>query len=439
MKKINTLKSSKSKCLNGIISVPGDKSISHRAIMLSSLCYGSVKIYGLLEATDVQNTIKAIKSLGIKIVKKKNFYQVFGNGGNFKKTSNYLDFGNSGTGARLMIGMLSTKSIEITFIGDESLSKRPMSRITEPLKKFGVRVDNTNGFLPVKLEQSDFLFTNSFDIKIASAQVKSAVILACLNLKGETIINEYSPSRNHTEILLKHLGAKINVKKTDKKNIITISGPNTLKPKDIFIPGDISSAAFLIVACLLCEESLIKIKSVGINYLRTGLIDVLKKMKGKIFITKTWEVNGEKFADINIETSQLIGCTVNSNISARLIDEFPILFVAASFAKGITKFSNLNELKFKESDRLTTMAKSLKKCGVKLELGENSIRIYGKNIQTGGVTICTENDHRIAMSMLIFGLRAEKPIKVDKIEMIETSFPGFYELLKKIGSKIEFV
>ena len=439
MKKIITLKSHKSKSLNGIITVPGDKSISHRSIMLGSLCYGEVKIFGILEATDVLDTIKVIKSLGIRIQKKKNYYKVFGNGGNFKKSSNFLDFGNSGTGVRLMIGMLSTKNMEVTFVGDESLSKRPMSRITEPLKKFGVNIDDKKGFLPVKLKKSNFLFPNTIDIKIGSAQIKSALILASLDLKGESLITEYFPSRNHTELLLRHLGANIEIKKLKNKNVIKISGPNTLKPKNIVIPGDISSAAFIIVACLLCENSQITIKSVGVNYLRTGIIDILIRMKGKVDILKSWEINGEKFADISVRTSKLFGCNVESNISTRLIDEYPILFVAACFAKGTTTFSNLKELQFKESDRLKTMAESLEKCGVKLKLGTGSLKIFGNEKQTGGANINTKNDHRIAMSMLIFGLKSEKPIKVDKIDMIETSFPGFYKLLKKIGSKIEYI
>jgi len=439
MRKINTLKSYKSKSLNGIINVPGDKSISHRSIIMGSLCHGLVKIFGILESTDVLNTIKTLRLLGVKITKKKTHFEVFGNGGKFKPSVRSLDFGNSGTGVRLMIGMLSSRNIDATFVGDKSLSKRPMSRITNPLKKFGANLSDKNGFLPVKLKKSQSLTPNSVDIKIGSAQIKSALILASLNLNGKSVINELVPSRDHSEILLKYLGASIEIKKKSNKNKIIISGPTILKARDIYIPGDISSAAFIIVATLLCDDSSVQIKSVGINFLRSGILDVLRKMNGKIKILKQWIINGEKIADIEVMSSELQGCIVDSKISTRLIDEYPILFVAASFANGCSTFTNLEELKFKESDRLKVMAEALKSCGVKLELSENSIKIFGERKNKGGIKVNTHNDHRIAMSMLVFGLISDKPIQVDQIKMIETSFPGFYELFKKIGSKIKYV
>ena len=439
MKKIITLKSFKSKSLNGIINVPGDKSISQRALMFGSLCYGSVKIYGLLQSTDVLNTLKSLKLLGIKIVLNKDFCEVFGTGGVFSKPTKPLNFGNSGTGVRLMMGMLSTKIDGISFTGDSSLRKRPMLRIIEPLQKFGANFSHNNGLLPILIQRSNFLSPAEIDINIGSAQIKSAVILASLSLKGTTVINELYPSRNHTEILLNHFGAEIKIKKKKNTNTIFVNGPVILNNKDIVIPGDFSSAAFIIVSCLICKNSDITIKSVGINFFRIGLLEVIKKMNGNITILKEWDENGEKFADIRVKSSKLIGCKVTSEISTRLIDEYPILFVAASFAEGSTTFTNLGELKFKESNRLSSMAEALRISGVKLEEKKDSIKIYGNESQKGGCKIKTYDDHRIAMSMLIFGLFSDEPIEVDEIKMIETSFPSFHNLMKKIGAKIDFI
>lgn len=439
MKKIITLKSFKSKSLNGIINIPGDKSISQRALMFASLCYGSVKIYGLLKSTDVMNTLKSLKLLGIKVSLKKNFCEILGTGGFFIKPNKILNFGNSGTGVRLMIGMLSTKTYEVSFTGDSSLKKRPMLRIIQPLQKFGASFSHNNGLLPVEIQKSNFLSPTTINISIGSAQIKSAIILASLSLNGTTVINELHPSRDHTEILLNYLGAKIKIKKQKNKNKIFVNGPVILNKKDIIIPGDFSSAAFIIISCLICENSDVTIKSVGINFFRTGLLDVIKKMKGNISILKRWEENGEKFADIRVKSSKLIGCSVSGKISTRLIDEYPILFVAASFAKGTTTFTNLGELKFKESNRLSSMAEALKKSGVKLEEKKDSIKIFGNKIQKGGCTIRTYDDHRIAMSMLVFGLFSEGPIEIDEIKMIETSFPGFHNIMKKIGARIDII
>ncbi len=439
MKKINTLKSFKSKSLNGIINVPGDKSISHRALIFLSLSYGSAKIKGLLESTDVFNTCKSLQKLGVKIIKKGSNYEVFGNGGVFQNPKKELNLGNSGTGVRLMIGMLASRNVIAKFKGDKSLTKRPMLRILKPLKKLGAYIEHKNGFLPLEVRKSEFLLPSTINETIGSAQVKSAVILAALNIIGTTTVNEKIPSRNHSEILLNYLGANLKIMsvKTGKK--IQINGPIILHPRNIIVPGDFSSASFLIVACLLCKNSKIIIKSVGINFYRVGLLEVLKKMGGKISLKNKKVENGEKIADIEVESSQLSGQTVGGEISVRLIDEYPILFVAASFAKGTTIFKNLEELKFKESDRLNSMAEALRASGVRLKLNKNSITIFGNKIQKGGCVIKTSKDHRIAMSMLIFGMLSNEPIQVDEIQMIKTSFPGFFELFKKIGANIKYV
>ena len=439
MRKINTLKSYKSKSLFGIINIPGDKSISQRAVIFASLCHGLTKIFGLLKSKDVLSTIDALKTLGVEIKFNSDICEVSGTGGIFKKPKQSLDLGNSGTGARLLIGMLSSKNIEITFKGDKSLSRRPMLRVIKPLEKFGAKFESNKGKLPIKILKADYLSPCTIDEKIGSAQVKSALILSALNLNGTSIINELVPSRDHTENLLKHLGADIIIKKKKMKKKIIVKGPQILKKKKIKICGDFSSASFLIVAAMICRNSKIILKNIGINYFRVGLLEVLKKMNGRFKILRKWTENGEKVADLEIRSSDLKGLKVSGDISTRLIDEYPILFVAASFAKGTTEFSNLKELRYKESDRLSAMAEALKKSGVKLKQKSDSIKIFGAKNQNGGVKIKTHDDHRVAMSMLVFGLASQESIKVDDISMIKTSFPNFAELLNKVGAKIKYV
>jgi len=437
MKKRFTLKSIKSKSLNGIIYVPSDKSISIRALIISSICLGNSKIFNLLESEDVKHTMKSLQDLGIKILKKKNFYEVYGNGGFFEKPSNNLYLGNSGTGIRLLTGLLASRGIEITLTGDESLSSRPMNRIIEPLELMNLTIESNKGCLPLKIKKIEkkIPIPINYNLKIGSAQVKSAILFASTNIKGTSTIIENFPSRDHTEIMLKFFGADI-IKKKDK---IAISSPNFLKPKVLTIPGDFSSAAFLIVATLITKNSKLTIKNVGLNFYRIGLLEILKKMKAKISITNKQKKNGEFIGDINVSSSKLISASVNKKIIPRLIDELPILFVAASFAKGESKFSGLEELKFKESDRLSSMAIALKNSGVNLEQKKNSLTIVGSNIQSGGNIVQTFKDHRIAMSMLVFGLASEKGIVIDDESMIKTSFPKFKEIFNLVGAKIEFL
>ena len=436
MKNSFTLLSTKSKSLKGKLSVPGDKSISIRALLLSSICFGNSKISNLLESDDVLNTLKSLKSLGIKIIKKKKIFEVYGNGGFFSQPSKDLYLGNSGTGLRLLAGLLSTRNINVSFSGDKSLSSRPMMRIIEPLQKMNISIEHNNGFLPLKIfNNNDFSIPINFSLKLGSAQVKSAILLAGLNTIGTTIIDEKLPSRDHTEILMKYLGAKIIKNKTK----ILLESPNFLKPKDIFIPGDFSSAAFIIVAVLITKNSQVTIENVGLNFFRTGLLEILKKMKAKIKIFNKRKVNGELIGDLMVLSSNLFSISINSKIVPRLIDELPILFVAASFAKGTSTFSGIEELKFKESDRLTTMAEALRNAGVKLQLKENSLSIKGNKKQKGGNLVLTKHDHRIAMSMLIFGLAAEEKIKIDDKSMIKTSFPNFKEIMQTINARISYV
>jgi 3-phosphoshikimate 1-carboxyvinyltransferase len=437
MKNPFTLKSSKSKSLNGIIYVPTDKSISIRALIISSLCLGNSKIFDLLESEDVKNTMKSLKKLGIKIIKKKKYYEIYGNGGVFEEPSDSLYLGNSGTGVRLLTGLLSSRGIKIILTGDKSLSSRPMKRIIEPLELMNLTVEHNKGCLPliIKNNKKKIPLPIKYDLNIGSAQIKSAILLASTNIKGTTTIIEKFPSRNHTEIMLKFFGADIKI----NKRKITISSPNFLKPKALKVPGDFSSAAFLIVATLITKNSSLIIKDVGLNFYRTGLIDILKKMNAKISLKNKHMTNGEWIGDIHVSSSRLISTSVNKTIIPRLIDELPILFVAASFAKGTSKFTGLEELKFKESDRLNSMAIALKDSGVIIKQKSTSLMISGGSSQPGGSIIKTFNDHRIAMSMLVFGLASENKIIIDDEKMIKTSFPNFKEIFNSVGAKIEFL
>ncbi len=436
MKKTITLKSSKCKSLKGILHVPSDKSISIRALLIGSICFGNTKIFNLLQSDDVMNTLKSLRKLGVKIKKHKNFFEVYGNGGYFCEPKSDLYMGNSGTGSRLICGLICNRGINAKITGDVSLSSRSMIRIIEPLSKMNAKFKHNNGFLPILIEDNyNSTIPINYDLRIGSAQIKSAILLAGLNVKGTIKIKENYPSRNHTEIMLKFLDVKI--KKS--KKIISLEAPNFIKPKDLHIPGDFSSAAFVIVATLITKQSNICIKDVGLNYFRTGLIDVLKKMNAKIYIENKRSLNGELIGDIKIKSSKLNSVIVSQKISPRLIDEYPILFVAASYASGISKFYGLSELKLKESDRLKTMADALKNAGVRILENEDSIEIHGKEKNIGGNIVQTSFDHRIAMSMLVFGLGSEKSIKIDDMKMINTSFPNFKEILEKIGAKIEHI
>ena len=437
MKKSFTLKSAKSKSLNGIIYVPTDKSMSIRALILSSICLGNSKIYNLLESEDVLNTLKSLKILGVKILKKKGFHEIYGNGGIFKNPNKNLYLGNSGTGLRLLTGLLASRNLDVTLTGDRSLSSRPMKRIIEPLKRMNLTIQHNNGNLPLRIldDKSKIPIPINYKLTVGSAQVKSAILLAGTNIKGDTIINEKFPSRDHTERMLKCLGADIST----LGNRIILKSPVILKPQDLFIPGDFSSAAFLIVATLITKNSQITLKNIGLNYYRTGLLDVLIKMNANLKVENKKIINEETIGDISVSSSKLISTKIDKKIIPRLIDELPVLFVAASFARGTSVFSGLEELKFKESDRLSSMAKALSDAGVDVKIKKDSMIIKGNLFQDGGNEVKTFDDHRIAMSMLIFGLASTKRIKVDDSVMIKTSFPNFKEIIKKVGGNIDFV
>lgn len=436
MKRSFTLKSSKSKCLNGNLNVPSDKSISIRALILTSYCVGTSKIYNLLDSDDVLNTLEALKLIGIKIERKNNHHSVHGNGGLYKSPTQQLDLGNSGTGVRLLAGLLSTSKIDVNLVGDSSLSSRPMNRIINPLNKMNIQLKSNNGYLPIRILKDNQIFIpHKHILELGSAQVKSAILLASLNIKGETTILEKIPSRNHTEIMLEHLGARIKT----KKNLISLKSPNCLSPNNITIPGDFSSAAFIIVAVLITKNSNVKILNVGLNFFRTGLLDILSKMGGAISISNKKTINNELVGDIEVRTSNLNCVKTTGKISPRMIDEFPILFVAASFAKGKSKFNGIGELKVKESNRLKVMHDVLKILGVDIKMGDDFIEIIGKEKYNNVKKIKTFRDHRIAMSVLVFGMASNGEITIDDMSMIKTSFPGFKEIFEKIGAQIKSI
>ena len=431
-----TLKSYKSKCLEGNLNVPSDKSISIRALILASYCIGKCKIFNLLESDDVLNTLEVIKKLGIKIEKKKNYYIIHGNGGHYEEPRTELYFGNSGTGVRLLAGLLSSSNLNATLTGDSSLSSRPMLRIIKPLEKMNLIIRHNNGFLPIKIKKNNnFTLPCNHKLTSGSAQVKSAILLSSLGAAGKTTILEKVGSRDHTEIMLKYLGAKIS-KKAEK---ITLESPNFLESRDIYIPGDFSSAAFLIVAGLIISRSKITLKDVGLNYYRIGLIDVLKKMNARINIKNKRKLNDEEIGDLEVLSSNLKGVSFTGKISPRMIDEYPIVFIAASFASGTSVFKGLEELKVKESNRLKVMYETLRLLGVKIKMGDSHIEIEGGKNYNCNAKIKTFDDHRIAMSSLVFGMASNGSVEIDDMSMINTSFPKFKETFEGLGAKIKFI
>ncbi|MBH44114.1 MAG: 3-phosphoshikimate 1-carboxyvinyltransferase [Gammaproteobacteria bacterium] len=412
--------------LSGKILIPGDKSITHRSIILSSLCEGKTKIYNYLDSDDCNLTILAMKSLGVNITKHPNYLSIEGKGlKSLKKPAKTIDAGNSGTLARLLVGVLAMQPFSSKIIGDSSLSERPMERIIEPLSQMGANIISKNGTLPLNIEPSKKLHNINYFLKIASAQIKSCILLASLYVEGESIIEEIVNTRNHTENLLQHLNYDMKIR--NKK--ISIIGQQKMIAKDIYIPSDISSAAFFIVATLITDKSELILKNIGLNYLRTGIIDVLIKMGAQIEILNESNNGYESFADIKVKSSKLKPIQLSGEIVSRLIDEFPILFIACSICNGVSEIKNIQELRFKESDRIKSMELGLNKLGINVKSTKDSIKIQGGTIQGGIVDSC--NDHRVAMSFLIAGLVSKKPITVTNTSNINTSFPTFFSILKE--------
>ena len=431
-----------SKNLSGRIHVPGDKSISHRSLLLGGVASGETRVSGLLESEDVLNTSKAMVALGATISKDGDEWVIFGTGnGALLKPDDALDFGNSGTGARLAMGLVAPYDFETKFIGDASLSSRPMGRILNPLREMGLQVQQHSSVddqLPLTISGSRHMAPITYRVPMPSAQVKSAVLLAGLNLPGTTTVLEPVMTRDHTERMLAGFGADISIETDgDQARKITIVGQGSLVGQNITVPGDPSSASFAVVAGLIVPDSEICIKNILLNPSRIGLFTSLIDMGADLKISNERESGGELIGDITVRTSKLKGVTVPAERAPSMIDEYPVLAVAASFAEGETIMLGLDELRVKECDRLAVTATGLAQNGVDCEEGDNSLTVRGGASVKGGGTIETHLDHRIAMSFLIMGLAADNPVSVDDVSIINTSFPEFLGLMSKLGARIE--
>ena len=424
--------------LTGRIRVPGDKSISHRSLMFGALAVGRTRISGLLEGEDVLATAAALRAMGVHIERDGDEWVVHGVGvGGLLQPDRALDMGNSGTSTRLLMGVIASHEITATFTGDASLSKRPMNRVIDPLSTMGASfTPSPGGTLPLTMEGMQPAVPITYRLPVASAQVKSAVLLAGLNTPGTTTVIEPVPTRDHTERMLRGFGAELTVEEADGERAIRIHGPAELRPCDIAVPGDPSSAAFFAVAASVVPGSDLVIENVGLNPTRNGIFRVLGQMGADIEKLDEREVGGEPVADLHVKHSRLRGIEVDPAIAPSMIDEFPILFVAAAMAEGTTTTSGLEELRVKESDRLSAMATALQEVGVTLEETDDGLIIEGSHGEPlpGGGTIATHLDHRIAMSMAIAGLVSRKGVEIDSTEPIATSFPNFTTLLATASS-----
>ncbi len=422
--------------LKGEITVAPDKSISHRSLIFASLAHGKTKITNLLEGEDVLKTAAALRLMGVEIIRNNDAtWEVNGSGiAGLMEPSDVLDMGNSGTAARLLAGLVTPYNFTSFFTGDSSLRKRPMARVFEPIKEFGANiVARQNNLMPFAIIGAKNPLPIEYKMKVASAQVKSCILLASLATRGTTTVYEPEKCRDHSEIMMRYLGLDIKVENEGEGRKISYSGMQEFDAKDFAIPGDISSAAFFIVAALITKNSKITIKNVGINPLRSGIITTLLEMEGNIILSNKRLIGGEEVADIIVEASNLKAVEVPSARAASMIDEYPILAIASAHAKGTTRMNGLAELKVKESNRLLMIAQNLEKCGVELKMGEDFLEVLGGiNQPKNLVKIATAMDHRIAMSFLIMGLSLENGLEVDDAEMIATSFPDFEEILLKL-------
>lgn len=419
--------------INGEIKIPGDKSISHRSIIIPAISKGVSEINNILMSEDVLHTLEAFKSLGVKIINNKNKIIIYGNGLNsLRKTNKNIYLGNSGTSARLLIGLLASQSFNSIIEGDESLSSRPMGRIMDPLKLMGAQFDNSFGKLPLKIIGKK-LKNSNIVVNIPSAQIKSGLILAAINIKGETTIVEKNITRDHTEIMLESFGANIEVKKKGTENFITINGKQEMKSKNIDVPSDLSSSSFFIIAALINKNSKIFMPNININPTRDGILKALKNMGAKIFIKNQRTLAGEIIADIYAEYSELRGCELGPEQARLMIDEYPILSIAAAFANGPSIFRGLGELKVKESDRLELIRLNLKECGCKCEVINDDLFINpSKTYELRNFNIRTDYDHRIAMSFAIMGSKIGN-VSIDDTKSINTSFPNFIDVFNNAG------
>jgi 3-phosphoshikimate 1-carboxyvinyltransferase len=426
--------------LKGRVRVPGDKSISHRALILGALAVGETRISGLLEGEDVLNTGKAVRTLGARVERRgPGEWVVHGVGvGGFAQPATALDFGNSGTGCRLMLGAVAGCPIAATFDGDASLRRRPMQRVLEPLQRIGAHLlTSSDGRLPLTLAGAREPIPIVFEPQVASAQLKSAVLLAGLAAPGRTIVIEAEATRDHTEKMLVHFGADINVELHGPcGRRIALSGQPELTPRPIVVPADPSSAAFPLVAAAITPGSEVILDGVMLNPLRAGLLATLSEMGASIERLRTRNEGGEEVADLRVRGGALRGVEVAAARAPSMIDEYPVLAVAAAFAEGTTVMRGLKELRVKESDRLAGTADLLRANGVAAEIVGDDLIVAGSGRAAGGGLVATHMDHRIAMSALVMGSASEKPVKIDDASFIATSFPGFAELMRSLGADL---
>jgi len=435
------LASRKTGPLQGKAAVPGDKSISHRALILGALTVGETRITGLLEAEDVLNTAKVMRQFGATVTRDaEDAWHVWGTGvGGWGKPVDALDFGNSGTGSRLVMGAMATTPISAVFTGDASLQKRPMKRVLEPLEKFGATWEGRDGgLMPITLNGTDMPICIDYEVKVASAQVKSALILGALGAAGRSRIVQSALTRDHTEKMLKAFGAEISVEPLKHGEAVHVMGEVELRPCPVHVPRDPSSAAFPVVAALIVPGSKVIIPDVLLNERRIGLIDTLIGMGADIVVANPRESGGEKIGDLVVRHSSLKGVEVPPDRAPSMIDEYPILAIAAAFAEGKTTMRGLEELRVKESDRLATIIAGLRGNGITVEELEDGMIVQGGEVKGGG-RVVTHMDHRIAMSFLVMGLASKNSVTVDDVNMIATSFPEFENLMRDLGAEFILV
>ncbi len=422
--------------LNGMPIIPGDKSISHRSIIIPSISKGVTEINNILKSEDVLNTLNAFRQMGVKIEQTKNKVIINGLGlKSLKKPGKPIYLGNSGTSARLLTGLLATQNFDSILTGDKSLSSRPMKRIAEPLKIMNANIETNNGLMPIKIRGKE-LSNATIEIKIPSAQIKSGLIFAALNTEGITKIIEHNVSRDHTEIMLSSFGADIEIENNNFKKIIKITGKKELKSKNIDVPSDLSSSAFFIVAALINDNSEILLRNININPTRNGILIALEKMGANITYLNKRTTNNEVVCDIKVISSKLKGCELQPEIANLMIDEYPILSIAAAFANSPSVFRGLKELRVKESDRLELIHNNLSRCGVDTSIINDDIHIFpSKKFNVIKNNIQTNYDHRIAMAFAIMGSKIGN-IEIEDSDSIKTSFPTFIEQFNKIGGNI---
>ncbi len=428
--------------LRGVAEVPGDKSISHRALILGALAVGRTSVTGLLEGQDVLDTAAAMRAFGAQVLRLgPGEWQVDGVGvGGFAEPDRVIDCGNSGTGVRLIMGAMATTPITATFTGDASLVKRPMGRVTDPLALFGARAyGRAGGRLPMTVVGAADPVPVRYALPVPSAQVKSAVLLAGLNAPGQTVVIEAEPTRDHTERMLRGFGAEVAVEDSAEGRVITLTGRPELRPQAVAVPRDPSSAAFPVCAALIVPGSEVVVPGVSQNPTRNGLFVTLLEMGADIAFESAREEGGEPVADLRVRFSALRGVETAPERAASMIDEFPVLSVVAACAEGVTVMRGVRELRVKESDRIDAMARGLEACGVRVEETEDSLTVHGMGAGgvPGGATCKTHLDHRIAMSFLVLGLAARKPVRVDDASPIATSFPAFEGLMAGLGAVID--